>query len=158
MKVNEKKVPESPLGYNEEKSLREEAQRLRDIKDGVEVTQGVQYEAKDNAAVATRLKQVEATLSARSVTEMDLSPEDRRRAMNEEVALREDLQKDMPTWKEYSRLSPRDGAVYTNLVNKIAKWDADPIRRQKIRRWKTLRRLLDPHNPKSDSTVHLFPQ
>lgn len=152
------KVPVKPLGFMEDKSLRERKGVLEDMRDNVEVTQGVQHEVSNKKAITEELGRIEKTLANHSVAEMDLSKDERSQIEKEEEALRVDLQKDMPTWTEYSTLTPKHGARYQLLVQKIGKWNVDHTRRSKIMRWKTLRRLLDPHNPKADSTIFLFPQ
>lgn len=151
-------LPSKTLTHQEEQSLRQRAKELEDVRDGVEVTQGVNYEVKDKASIQKEIRRINDTLSAQSIAEIDMTPAEKIRIEEEEKILRADLQKDMPTWKEYVSLTPRDGSRFTMLVNKIVGWNKDRVRSSKIQRWKTLRRLLDRENPKADSTVHLFPQ
>lgn len=156
--MSESKIPSKVLGYHEEKALKERSRELADVRDNVEVAQGVGFETKDKGAVQKEIKRVESVLSAQSASEIDLSPSEKSQVEKEEAMLKAELQKDMPTWREYVSLTPRDGSRYSMLVNKIVQWNQNPERQAKVRRWQTLRRVLDPHNPKASSTVHLFPQ
>lgn len=144
------------LSSQEEKNIDQRIDSLKEIREGKEVVQGLNYEIKDTAAIDQRIAELERVKSMHGAPE--ISPKERDRAVAELKLLEEDLRKDMPTWDEYVSLTPKSGSRYTRLVQKIFKWETNPVRRQKIQRWKTLRRLLDREDPTAASTVHLFPQ
>ncbi len=156
--MTDKALPTKVLTGHEEKALRDKVRELEDVRDGVEVVQGLALETKDKPGIEKEITRLKGALQAHSVAEIDLSPAEKMAVEKELAELTAFLQKDMPTWGEHYGLHPRDGARYHALVAQIVQWEADPIRRGKVARWKTLRRLRDPHNPKASSTMYLFPQ
>lgn len=144
------------LSHTEEKKLDEQIESLKDIRDEKELMQGVSFEARDRSAVEARIRELEQVKATNGAPE--LSAAERDKALKELKALEEDLQRDMPTWDEYNTLNPKHGARYTSLVKKIVKWGDDVVRRNKIVRWKMLRRVLDPHDETADQILYLFPQ
>lgn len=144
------------LSYGEEKDLDKRIQDVRDSLGGKEVMQGVNMNAPNVQLARKKLQQLEAIKTSQGVGE--LSDKEKTKIEEEEKLLREDLQKGMPSWDEYERSRPKDGPRHHRLVDWIVRSDADPVRQQKIRRWKTLRRYLDPHNSRAAHTENLFKQ
>lgn len=144
------------LSPGEEKAIDKKINELKDIRDGVELMQGVNYETKDKAGVIKEIGKLESERSSHSL--LELSDTDRIRALKELKVLQDDLQKGMPTWDQYVSLTPKHGPRYTALVRQIVLWESDPIRRQKVQRWKTLRRLVDPQDEQAANVMYLFPQ
>lgn len=144
------------LTAQEEKNLDSQIESLKNFRDEKEIMQGVTFEASDPEVLDAQIKELERIKRSHGVT--PLTAVDRTRALNELKMLEEDLRKDMPTWDEYVSLTPKHGARYTALVRKIVRWEQDAIRRQKIQRWKQLRRLVEPDDPLAASTMYLFPQ
>lgn len=143
------------LTHKEEQNIDKEIKNLEDIRDEVEVTQGVNFEARNKGLIESKIRDLRAVKSNHAIPR--LSDKERTQAEQECKILEADLQRDMPTWQVYAGSTPRDGARHTALVTKIYNWEHDPVRRQKVMRWKRLRRMIDPENPKSDSTMYLFP-
>lgn len=144
------------LTPQEERSIDQNIASLTELKDEKEIVQGVNYEAKDVESIDRRIKELQRLKQMHGVP--IISPKERERVQKELTLLEDDLRKDMPSWEVYVGLTPKDGARYTSLVRKIVKWESDPVRRQKVQRWKTLRRLLEPEDPTASSTMYLFPQ
>ncbi len=142
--------------FQEEKAINEQIDQLKEIADERELEQGIRLENRNPKAIDAKIAELEKLKRAHGVPQ--LSPVERSRALKEVEMLTEDLQKDMPTWDEYVSLTPKHGARYTALVRKIVSWENDPVRRQKVQRWKTLRRLIEPNDPMAASTMYLFPQ
>lgn len=144
------------LSANEEKAINEKIGQLREIQNEKEVVQGVNFESSDPKAIDAKIAELEKIKREQGVPA--LSGKEKDRVVSELAMLEQDLQKDMPTWDEYVGLTPKAGPRYTSLVRKIYNWEKDPVRRQKIQRWKTLRRVLTPDDPTAASTMYLFPQ
>lgn len=153
----EMKLPTSKIiSHAEEKALDKQLEGLKDIRDEKELMQGVSYEARDRGAVEAKIKELEQIKATHGAPE--LSAVERDRAFKELKGLEDDLHQGMPTWDEYISLTPKHGARYTALVKKIVQWEGDAVRRQKIARWRTLRRVLDPNDDQADAMLYLFPQ
>ncbi len=144
------------LSGNEEKAINQRIDQLKEIVNEKEIVQGVNFEAQDVKPIEKQIADLEKIKREQGVPA--LSAKEKDRVFNEERMLREDLQKDMPTWDEYVGLTPKSGARYSTLVRKIYNWERDPVRRQKVQRWKMLRRMMEPEDPQFASTMYLFPQ
>lgn len=144
------------LSPGEEKSIDQTISDCKDILDEKELMQGVNFEAKNKAEIQKKISDLEQLKRTHGLPE--LSDGERQKVSKELEALEAKLQVGMPTWDEYVGLAPKHGPRYTALVTKIQKWEADPVRRQMVLRWKTLRRLRDPHDPQAGNTMYLFPQ
>lgn len=144
------------LSANAEKAIEQKIEQLKELRDEKEIVQGVNFEAKDPKAIERKIAELEKVKREQGVPQ--ISSKERDRAVAEIKLLQDDLRQDMPTWDEYVGLTPKAGARYTSLVQKIVKWEQDPIRKQKVQRWKTLRRILEPDNPMASSMTYLFPQ
>lgn len=143
------------LSYGEQKALESKIQELKDAKGGKEVVQGVNIGAPNVQVLDRQVKRLEAVLSSQGVGE--ISDKEREKYVLEEKALKEDLRKGMPTWTQYANSRPKDGPRHDRIVEWIGRSNKDPVRQQKIRRWKTLARHLNPFDPKASHTNRLFP-
>lgn len=143
------------LSYGEEVDLKRRIQDHKDSLGGKELMQGVNLSAPNVANAKKEIKKLETILNSQGIGE--ISDKERAEIEKEERLLREDLQKGMPSWDTYQGSRPQHGPRHDKLVDWIVRTNADPVRQQKIRRWKTLRRHLDPHNPKASHVMYLFP-
>jgi hypothetical protein len=142
------------LSLKEEDVLRKRLSMLKDIKDGKEIVQGVTYESKDPKKLDDDIAAIEHELSLRSVR--PAVGNERQEVLREIRIVEEDLRKGMPSWEQYANTKRRDGMPYIKIVNWIKKSETDPVRKAKIKRWKFLRRRLDPKDPFIADTMHLF--
>lgn len=142
------------LSYGEQVDLERRIQDTKDSLNGKELMQGVNVNAPNFKLARKKLEQLESILSSQGVGEV--SGPEREKIEKEERLLREDLQKDMPSWETYVGSRPKDGPRHDKIVTWINQSNSDPVRQQKIRRWKSLRRYLDPHNPKASHVNNLF--
>lgn len=154
----ETQVHQNPkvLSPGEEKAIDSTLEDLKNVRDGVEIMQGVNFESRSQDQVDKKIADLERV--KRNFGLPELSQNDKMRAERELELLTADLQKDMPSWGEYYSSRPQDGARHTFMVHKIVKWDADPIRRQKVQRWKILRRMVHRDDPQASNVMYLFKQ
>ena len=159
-KQDEKMVVEKPiirtqsLSLKEEEILKKRRALLEDIRDGREIVQGVSYESKNPKQVEEEIEAITKELQFRSVKAAVGS--DRQEVVKELKILEEDLRKQMPSWEIFVNTKKRDGTAFLKLRNWIMKNETDPVRRSKIKRWKFLRRRLDPTDPYIADTMFLF--
>lgn len=144
-----------PLTLAEERALDQQIQEAEDQLDEVERKQGINYTTENREATENKLRELRKVRASRAVVEA--SGREREKIEAEANAIRSELQKDMPSWAEYSMTTRKDGPKYIRLKNLIVKWELDPVRRQKVSRWKYLRRRLDPSDPQIANTMYLFP-
>lgn len=144
------------LSYGEQKALEFRIQDLKDAQGGKELAQGVNMTSPNAAKNRAELKRLEGILSSQGVGK--ISDKELAEVEKEEKILREDLQKGMPTWDRFAQSRPKDGPRHDKLVEWISISDADPIRSQKVRRWKNLRRHINPYDPKFSHVNKLFPE
>jgi hypothetical protein len=62
MKITKRRLTEKPLSYSEEQALQREKKMLEDVRDEVEIRQGIKHEVQDEAAVEERIKAIDKTL------------------------------------------------------------------------------------------------
>lgn len=153
MKTARRLTEKPPLSYSEEKALREERETLRDVEDEVEIKQGLKHEATDPRAVRERIKNIDHQLerSAERATGADRVVLEKR-----EKKLREYLQGRNPSWKDFTRMRPKDGVEYTEMVDLIRKNNEDPKYQRLVNEWKGIRRQLDPENARVSDTRYLM--
>jgi hypothetical protein len=148
------------LSYGEQKDLERRIQDLHDAAGGKELVQGVNITAPNKEMMNRQLKHLQNTLASQGVGEV---AEKERVEMEKECRMIEDKirtgfpGRPMPTWSAFVSSRPKDGPRH----DKIVAWDLwfnnDPTVQQLVRRWKTLRRHLDPHDPKASHVSHLHP-
>jgi len=144
------------LSLGEEQSLDRQIGDLEKQVDGKEIAQGLKHEAPNRANTQKRIAELRRIRETRSVRKA-VGPE--RDSVEMELnKLTTELQVGMPTWKEYAFTRKKDGPVYNQLKQWIIRAETNPERRQRIVRWKYLRRRLDPSDPYISSTTRLFPK
>jgi hypothetical protein len=156
VKAEQPKVMSRHLSMQEEQVMKKRLRLLEDMRDDVEIMQGVNYEAKDPAKLDAEIARLKQSLSTKSV--QAATGAERDSVLREISSLEEDLKKGMPKWDIYANTRRRDGMAYVKLKNQIMKWESDPERKRKVARWKYLRRRLDPSDPDIANTMHLFPE
>ena len=144
------------LSYGEEHSLDRQIGDLQNQIDGKEIDQGLNHQAPNRASVQKRIDQLQRIRETRSVHQV--VGRERDQVEMQIKSLTAELQKGMPTWREYAFTRKKDGPVYNQLKQWIIKSEQDPVRKQKIARWKYLRRCIDPSDPYIASTTRLFPK
>lgn len=160
MELNVEKLEEKPviksqtLSLKEEEVLKKRLALLEDIRDEREIVQGVSYESKNPKQIEEEITAIKKELEFRSVK--SATGADRAAVLRELKSIEEDLRRDMPTWDVYVNMKKRDGVAFLNLRNQIIKWETNPVRKSKVKRWKFLRRRLDPSNPFIADTMYLF--
>lgn len=155
MKLGQKQ--ETALSHHEETALAEEEKRLQDIKDGVELRQGVKFEAEDLGALERRLKQIKEMRATRGVSSAKLSEAEKNYLEKRERMLREHLQSMHPTFKDHQYARPSDGPKYSRIVQQELRNMMDPEFQAMIRDWKDCRRRLNPDDPTAADTRNLYP-
>lgn len=143
------------LSLNEEQSLDRQIGDLEKQVEGTEIRQGLNHQAPNKANVQKKIAHLRRIRETRSVRKA--VGREREQIEMEIQQLKSELQKGMPTFKEYSFTRKKDGPLYNELVQWIVKSEKDPERVRKVNRWKYLRRRLDPTNPRIASTTLLFP-
>jgi hypothetical protein len=143
------------LSFAEEKALDEKISYLQDVKDGVELkdAQGVNHQVKDSKALDENLSRMKAIREAHGVQRV-MGPE-RVELEKQEKLLREKLDPGM-TWHEYMNTKRSDGMRFIRLVEKIRKWNSDPIYQRDVKTWKSIRRRLDPDDANASNVMNLF--
>lgn len=142
------------LSLKEEEVLKKRKALLEDIRDGREIVQGVSYESKNPKQIEDEISAIDKELQFRSVKAA--VGNERAEVVRELKILEEDLRKGMPSWDIFVNTKKRDGTSFLKLRNWIIKNETDPLRRSKIKRWKFLRRRLDPTDPYVADTMFLF--
>jgi len=144
------------LSHGEEQALDRQIGDLQKQVDSVEIDQGLNHQAPNRVNTQRRIQELRRIRETRSVREA--VGREREQVEREIKSLTEELQKGMPNWKEYAFTRKKDGPVYNQLKQWIIKSETDPVRRQRIQRWKHLKRRLDPKDPYIASTTRLFPR
>ena len=142
------------LSLKEEEVLKKRKALLEDIRDGREIVQGVSYESKNPKQIEDEISAIDKELQFRSVKAA--VGNERAEVVRELKILEEDLRKGMPSWDTFVNTKKRDGTSFLKLRNWIIKNETDPLRRSKVKRWKFLRRRLDPTDPYVADTMFLF--
>ncbi len=143
------------LSFGEQKALEARIQDLKDAQGGKELVQGVTMTSPNAAKNRAEIKRLEGILASQGVGKV--SDKELADLEKEEKILRAELQKGMPTWDRFAQSRPKDGPRHDKMVEWIVTSDADPMRSQMIRRWKNLRRHMNPHDPKFSHVNKLFP-
>lgn len=143
------------LGFAEQKALEEQIRQLQDAHDEVEVegAQGVKHETRDRKGLSQRLAHLKKIHDAQKVVEA--TGAERENLEKEEKILRERLDPKM-SWDEYSMTQRKHGMRYQRLVAQIQKWNSDPKYQADMKKWKYIRRRLDPNDPNISNVMHLF--
>lgn len=148
------------LSYGEQQDLERRIQELKDTVGGKELVQGVNLSVPNKEIIGRRLKQMQTTLASQGVGQ--ISDKDRADMEKECLMIKDKLQtgfpgKQMPSWDVYVGSRPKDGPRHDRLVSWILWFNSDSTVQQLVRRWKNLRRHLDPQDPKASHISNLFP-
>jgi hypothetical protein len=145
------------LSFAEEKAAE---QRIRDLEaelSRTEVQQGLSYEPKDIQGIEKRLAHYKALKTGKGAKRFE--GQERVQAEVEirriEQALARKWGGRVPTYQEYWQ-NQRAGISYLKLVNKIVELNRDREYAELVRRWKVLRRGMEPDDPVADNVLHLF--
>lgn len=146
------------LSYAEEQFIDAKQKDIeRDLRKG-ELQQGVNFEPKDLKSLEKRLndlKQIKSRYGA-----VRLTGKEREQAEKElkllEARIAAKWGGRIPSYTEYWQRPKEGGIHYLNLVDKIADLNRDAEYCELIRRWKYLRRRMEPENKRIDSVLHLF--
>lgn len=148
------------LSYAEDKFLAEKEKQMESDLSRKELSQGVNWEPKDEKVLRSRLADVKAIRN--KFTAERLSGKERVQAEKEITLIEQALAKKwggkIPSHSEYW-MRPKEGGIrYLGLVDSIARVNSDPEYSELIKRWKYLRRGLEPNDRRIDNTMHLHRQ
>lgn len=150
------------LNYGEEQSIKERIQDIDDALLGREhpSAQGVNFSS-PNAGLARRKKQeLESILKSQGVR--DISAKEHDEMEKECRMIEEKIQTfpnhKMPTWDQYIGSNPKGGFRHDKLVEWCGWFNSNPQIRQLVQRWKSLKRHLEPHDPRASHMNRLFPE
>lgn len=148
------------LSFKEERDINEKIKYLEDVRDEVEVQQGVKHEVKDSTVVEEKLKQLKRVKEQYGVTRLEGKERD---GAEKEVSritdrIRQKWGGTFPTYEEYWMNSRKGGIQYMRLVDKIQKLNSDREYAALVQRWKNLQRCLEPNDPHASNTMKFFPQ
>lgn len=148
------------LSVQEEDFLDAKRKDLEHALNNKEMQQGVNFEHRDRPLLEKRLAELKAIKDRYGAVRL----EGRERVQAEveikrlEQAIARKWGGRVPSYSEYW-MRPKDGGIrYLNLVDKIADLNRDPEYAEYIKRWKYLRRRMEPKDRRIDSTLHLFRQ
>jgi hypothetical protein len=157
-KGNEVSSNRRVMSYSEEQFLKEKEKQIeKELKRG-ELQQGVNYEPKHVEILEKRLKELKANLNRYGAQRF--SGQERVQAEKELKLIEERIRQmwggNIPSYVEYW-MRPKEGGIhYMNLVDKIVELEQSREYGELVRRWKYLRRRLEPENRRIDSILHLF--
>lgn len=159
MKIEANKVPQQvaqprTLSYSETNALKQEEQKLQDIKDGIELKQGVNYEADDLRDVEKRLAQIRKIRQDGEAP--DLSEREKLHLEQKEKMIREHFHKINPSFETFQYLRPKDGPRYSRLVQQTEKNMNDPEYQKMVREWQDIQRKLHPDDAYAADTRQLY--
>lgn len=145
------------LSYAEDKYLAEKEKQMEQDLSRKEISQGVNWEPRDEKLLTKKLADVKA-IRSKFATER-LEGKDRARAEKEISLIEQAIAKKwggrIPSHTEYW-MRPKEGGIrYLNLVDSIVRNNSDREYAGLIQRWKFLRRSLEPNDRRIDNTMHL---
>jgi hypothetical protein len=150
---------EKVLSFAEERAVKEKIKTLEAELGGTEVQQGLSYTPRDPAILKKhleRLKQIESSGSAQRY-----EGNERREAEVEIRRIEQMIAKKwggrIPTFDEYW-VKPTAGIRFLKMRDTIVRLNKDREYAELIRRWKSLKRRMEPDDELSDNVLNLFPQ
>lgn len=151
--------PRRVMSFGEEQYLDDKIKYLEAQKGRKEIQQGVSHDPKDIKGLDKRLDELKTIKNRYGAVRL----EGKERMQAElEIKRLEDLMAKkwgpggFPSYAQYW-MRPKEGGIqYLNLVDKIYRLNADREYAEYMRRWKYLRRCLEPDDRNIDSTLHLF--
>lgn len=146
------------LSYAEEKAMNDRIKDLENEFMGKEIQQGLSFQPRDIQTVEKWLnhyKQMKSSMGAQRY--------EGKERLQAEIELRRIDQAVTQKWggriPSYQELwvTPKSGGIqYLNLVQMWVKLNADREYSELIRRWRYLRRRMEPSDPNADNILHLF--
>lgn len=151
------KVPSTGLSFAEERSLREKEKWLDGVYKKKEVSQGVTHDPKDLSRVKSKLDSVRSQLKFAPVRA------EGKERLQIEIEVKRIEQRmaqfwggSFPTWEEHW-IKPKDGGIrYNKYRDKIVEVNKSAEYANLHRRWKFLRRRLEPQDPNISNSLHLY--
>lgn len=147
-------APTKTLSHGEIQALKAEEQKLQDIKDGVELRQGVKYEADDLKAVEDKLNRIRKIRQEGEAP--DLSSNERTFLEQKAKMIQEHMHRINPTFKEFQDSRPSDGPRYSRLVQQLTRNMVDKEYQGMVREWQDCRRKLHPEDAYAADTRQLY--
>lgn len=146
------------LSHAEDKFLAEKEKQIEADLSRREIQQGVTFEPKDPQILEKRLAEVKKLRQNANMQRLEGS--ERVRAESELKKIEDIFAKKwggrIPTHSEYW-MRPKEGGIqYLNLVDRISRLNKDREYQELIKRWKFLRRGLEPDDKHIDNTMNLF--
>ncbi len=146
------------LSWKEEDFLDQKVKDLENAKYNKEIQQGVNFEHRDKALIDRKLSELK-TIKSRYGAER-IEGNERAQAELElkrlERAIAQKWGGRVPTHAEYW-IRPKEGGIrYLQLRDKIANLNRDQEYAEYVKRWKSIRRRMEPADKTIDSTLHLF--
>jgi hypothetical protein len=149
---------ERVLSVQEERFASNKIQELEKVMEGKETQQGLSFEPRDIQSVEKWLTHYKALKARGGATRFE--GKERAQAEMELRRLVDAIAKKwggkIPSWEEYN-ITPRNGGIrYHQLRDRIVKINKDREYAELIRRWKYVRRRMEPDDESADSVLHLF--
>lgn len=146
------------LSFNAERTISQKVKQLEDDIKGKEIQQGVKIEPRDIRVLEQKLRGMRETLKQGAASRLE--GRERQQAEMEIKRLEEAMKKfwggRFPSQEEHW-ITPKAGGIrYRNYVNKITQINSSKQYAELIRRWKHLRRRLEPSDPDISNTLHLM--
>lgn len=145
------------MSYAEERAAEERIKDLEAEMMGKEVRQGLTYQPKDIQTVEKWLAHYKQLKASRGAVRLE-----GKERVQAEVELRriEDRIRviwggKIPSFQEIW-ITPRAGIDYLNLVNKFVELGKNREFHELVRRWKSIRRQMEPSDPNADNILHLY--
>lgn len=145
------------LSFQEEKAIKDKVHQLEDNIKGKEIQQGVKVEPRDIKALEAKLRGMREVLNQGGAVRLE--GRERVHAEMEIKRLEEEIKKmwggSIPSYDEHW-MTAKAGIRYRSYVNKLVFLNSSRKYAELVRRWKYLRRRLEPQDSRIDSTMHLF--
>ena len=150
---------EKILSFAEERAVNEKIKQLKSELGGTEVQQGLSFTPKDPGLLKKHLERLEQIKSAGSAQRFEGT--ERREAEVEIRRIEQMIAKKwggrVPTFDEYW-VKPTAGIRFLKMKETIVRLNKDREYAELIRRWKALKRRMEPEDELSDNVLNLFPQ
>lgn len=146
------------LSWKEEDFLDQKRKDLEHAMNSKEIQQGLNFEHRDKAVLQKRIDELKSIKNRYGAVRL----ENRERVQAEveiqrlEKAIAKKWGGRVPTYAEYWTRPKEGGIRYLQLRDKIANLNRDAEYSEYVKRWKYLRRRMEPEDRQIDSTLHLF--
>lgn len=148
------------MSWKEEDFLNQKMKDLENAKNNKEIQQGVNFEHRDKPLLEKKLAELKTIKSRYGATRLD--GRERVQAEMESKRLEQAIARKwggrVPTYAEYW-VRPKEGGLrFMQLRDKIANLNRDVEYAEYVKRWKSIRRRMEPDDRNIDSILHLFRQ